>query len=134
MPSIIDVRTRSRKGFVDVTPLVAEAVGASGVPSGMLPLCVPSTAAGLTISGNAGPDVVADIIRALSQLVPRDLSLFRHREGSSAAHIKASPMGSAAQVLIGDGRLGLSTWQAVHFGEFDGPRARRLWVQLSPDR
>jgi len=41
-------------------------------------------------------------------------------------------MGCSQQVLVGNGRLVLGTWQGIFFTEFDGPRQRRVWLQWIP--
>jgi secondary thiamine-phosphate synthase enzyme len=55
---------------------------------------------------------------------------YSHREGNSAAHIKASVMGSTAQLIVDRGRLNLGTWQGIYLCEFDGPRRRSVQVQV----
>jgi len=59
-----------------------------------------------------------------------DRRQFRHAEGNSVAHLKASAMGSSATVIIDGGRPLLGTWQSVYFCEFDGPRQRRFYVKV----
>ena len=51
-------------------------------------------------------------------------------EGNSAAHVKASLVGSSATLPIHRGKLALGTWQGVYFCEFDGPSSRRFYVQI----
>ena len=127
------VQTHSREELVDVTSTVAEMLAASEVSSGVVTLFVPHTTAGITINENADPDVGADVLKGLAHFVPQRLPLFRHAEGNSDAHIKASLVGSSVQVIVENGHLLLGTWQAVYFCEFDGPRSRRLWVKIAPD-
>ena len=102
---------------------------ASGVTQGICHLFAPHTTAGLTINENADPTVKADILMVLNKVVS-DKEPYRHAEGNSPAHIKASLMGSGLTVLIADGRLVLGTWQGIFFCEFDGPRSRRLLVKI----
>lgn len=89
---------------------------------------VPHTTAGVMINENADPSVRADILAALDRTIPGDAG-YRHEEGNSAAHIKASLVGSSASVPVEDGRLCLGTWQGIFFCEFEGPRQRRIWIQ-----
>ena len=127
----ISVSTHARAGLVDVTELVRREVRAAGVREGVVTLFVPHTTAGITIQENADPDVVHDLLLALERAVPWRSPDYRHAEGNTAAHVKASMMGSSAQVFIRDGDLALGTWQAVYFCEFDGPRSRRLWLRVT---
>jgi secondary thiamine-phosphate synthase enzyme len=58
----------------------------------------PHTTAGITINENADPDVVRDLLFALGKTFP-DRPEFRHSEGNSAAHLKASAIGSSVIVI-----------------------------------
>ncbi len=123
------VRTRSRTQLVDITREVAEAVAASRLKSGAAVVQVPHTTAGITINENADPDVCTDLEGALDRLVPWD-GPYRHGEGNSAAHMKATLVGSSVTVPVEGGALVLGTWQGIYFCEFDGPRTRKVRVQL----
>jgi secondary thiamine-phosphate synthase enzyme len=125
----IEIRTRSREEFVDLTAEVGRLVAASGVKSGVCVVAVPHTTAGVTVNENADPDVRADIDMTLGRIVPDGLP-YAHGEGNSPAHVKASLVGSSTSLLVEGGRLQLGTWQGVFFCEFDGPRTRKAWVQV----
>jgi secondary thiamine-phosphate synthase enzyme len=124
------VSTRSRSEMVDVTGQVQAAVRDSGIRDGDAVVFCPHTTAAITINENADPDVVHDVLLALDEAVPRSNARFRHAEGNSDAHTKSSLVGCSTQVLVRDGGLVLGTWQALYFCEFDGPRNRRLIVQV----
>jgi secondary thiamine-phosphate synthase enzyme len=128
-----EVRTERRVAFVDISSEVAAIVRDGGLREGVAVVYVPHTTAGVTINEDADPSVRADIEMALERMVPADLP-FRHAEGNADAHVKASLMGSSVTVPVTDGRLQLGTWQGVYFAEFDGPRRRRVLVQLLPAR
>ncbi|MBL7222211.1 MAG: YjbQ family protein [Candidatus Brocadiae bacterium] len=121
------VPTRSRVQLVDITSHVQAAVAQEGITDGVCHVAVPHTTAGVTLNENADPDVTADIIAVLDGLVPRRDD-YRHVEGNSDSHVKASLMGFTATIPVAGGRLVLGTWQAVYFCEFDGPRRRRCLV------
>lgn len=126
----IELATRSRAQFVDVTRQVAEELTKSNVKSGMCYVYVPHTTAGITINENADPDVVTDLINTLEKLVPVHGN-YRHAEGNSDAHLKASMMGFSQLIPVIDGRLALGTWQGIYFCEFDGPRKRKMLMGIS---
>jgi secondary thiamine-phosphate synthase enzyme len=121
------VSTHQRTEFADITGEVAKAVVALGIRDGVVTVFVPHTTAGITINENADPDVTADLAAALDRMAPWSAG-YRHSEGNSAAHVKASLMGSSVRVLVSGGRLQLGTWQAIYFCEFDGPRSRKVFV------
>jgi len=106
---------------------VQEALAELGCADGAITVFVPHTTAGITINEHADPDVVADIGAALERMVPWRAG-YAHGEGNSAAHVKASLMGSSVRVLVSGGRLCLGTWQGIFLCEFDGPRRREVWV------
>jgi len=124
----LSIETDTRVALVDVTDVVANALGASGLREGAALVYCPHTTAGLTINEHADPSVRRDIAMALERLVPEDLP-FAHLEGNSDAHVKASLIGASVLVPVEGGRPTLGTWQGIFFCEFDGPRRRRLLVQ-----
>jgi secondary thiamine-phosphate synthase enzyme len=125
----IEIRTRTKEEFVDLTAEVGRAVETSGVASGVCVVAVPHTSAGVTVNENADPDVRADLQMTLRRIVP-DALPYAHAEGNSPAHAKASIIGSSVTLIVEGGRLQLGTWQGIFFCEFDGPRTRQAWVQV----
>ena len=124
-----EVATSRREQFIDITERVAETVSASGVTQGAVVVFCPHTTAGITINENADPDVVTDLLAGLERLAPRDAG-WRHREGNSDGHVKASLIGSSVTVPVENARMMLGTWQGIYLGEFDGPRRRRVLVTV----
>jgi secondary thiamine-phosphate synthase enzyme len=108
---------------------VRESVNKSSVENGVAVVYCPHTTAGITINENADPDVVRDLLFGLSKTFP-DRAEFRHAEGNSAAHLKASVIGSSVTIIIENGKLLLGTWQGVYFAEFDPPRGRKFFVKI----
>jgi secondary thiamine-phosphate synthase enzyme len=118
------------EGFTNITAMAVRSLAKSGVKQGLCTVFCPHTTAGITINENADPNVVHDILLGLSKALP-DRPEFRHAEGNSSAHLKASCMGSSVQVIVEDGRLALGTWQGIYFCEFDGPRRRNFYVKIT---
>ena len=129
----LTVSTESRDQMVEITHRVREAAGEAGVASGRVVVYVPHTTAGVTINENADPDVVHDFLKQLDLMVPWRQPFYRHAEGNSASHVKASMMGSSVTVLIESGELVLGTWQGIYFCEFDGPRTRKVHIKVIKD-
>jgi secondary thiamine-phosphate synthase enzyme len=129
MIQTLSVRTGSRTEMVDITGKVQELVRKSGVTEGVCHLFVAHTTAGLTINENADPSVQADILMVLNKVIS-DQEAYRHGEGNSPAHIKASLMGPDLTVLVSQGSLLLGTWQGVYLCEFDGPRTRKVHFKV----
>jgi len=118
-----------KENFYNITSQVRNAVSESGVENGICVVFCPHTTAGITINENADPDVVHDILYGLDKAFP-DGREFRHFEGNSSAHLKASCVGSSVTVIVEKGRLVLGTWQGIYFCEFDGPRTRNFYVKV----
>lgn len=118
-----------RQNFYDITNQVHDAVSKSGTINGIAVIFCPHTTAGITINENSDPNVVSDLIFALDETFP-DRPEFRHDEGNSAAHLKASTIGSSVTVIIDDGQLVLGIWQNIYFCEFDPPRNRTFYVKI----
>lgn len=125
-----EVRTHKRSEMVEVTDRVQALLSRSQVGVARVTVFVPHTTAGITINENADPDVVHDMLEQLDRMVPWDQPFFRHNEGNSAAHVKASMMGSSVTLLADSGTLRLGTWQGVYLCEYDGPRTRKVWVHV----
>jgi secondary thiamine-phosphate synthase enzyme len=112
--------------------LVQQAVDKAGVKEGAATVWVPHTTAGVTVNENADPDVAHDVLEALERAVPWQQDFYKHDEGNSAAHVKSSLVGCSTTIPITGGRMALGTWQAVYFCEFDGPRRRRVYIEVLP--
>ena len=130
MLKTISVKTSAQTEMVDVTSQVQSELSKSGIEEGRLTLYVPHTTAAITINEGADPAVKADILMVLNQMVPWKAN-YKHMEGNSPAHVKTSLVGPADTVLVSGARLVLGTWQRIFFCEFDGPRNRKLHLQIA---
>lgn len=126
----LSVNTRKRNEMVDITGKVESVVRKSGVTDGDVLVYCPHTTAAITINENADPSVVHDILLTLEELVPHNRAGYRHGEGNSDSHVKSSMLGCSEQILISKGSLVLGTWQGIYFCEFDGPRNRKVIIQI----
>ena len=124
------LRTSHRFEMIDMTDRINGFISESGIQSGIGYVFVPHTTAAVTINENADPDVPRDILASLDRVIPL-ADRYRHGEGNSAAHIKASLVGNSELVLIEEGRMVLGSWQSIFFCEFDGPRTREVFVKLT---
>jgi secondary thiamine-phosphate synthase enzyme len=126
----IRVRTAERCEMVEITDRLQALLEESGVAEGALVAQSLHTTAGLTVNENADPDVQHDLLAKLERLAPQRESFYLHAEGNSDSHLKTSFFGPSLTVLVSGGRLVLGTWQGVYLCEFDGPRERRVAVQV----
>lgn len=125
----IEVRTRSRQAFHDITADVRQVVTRSTVSDGICVLFCPHTTAGLTLNENWDPAVRHDMGLVFDELVEQRPD-FRHGEGNSPAHVKSTLVGSSLTLLVDGGKLVLGSWQGIYLAEFDGPRTRKILVKI----
>ena len=125
----LKVKTPKREVLVNISSDIKRIVENSKVKEGVCRIFVPHTTAGITINENADPAVIKDIMMYLNKMIPQD-SGFTHMEGNSDAHIKTTLTGPNLEVIIHDSKLVLGTWQGIMFAEYDGPRHRKVYVQI----
>ncbi len=124
------ISTKSRNQMIDITSQVRSFVSQSGITNGVAIVYCPHTTAAITINENADPSVPHDILLTLEELLPHHRPGYRHSEGNSDAHCKSSLLGCSEQILIKDESPDLGTWQGIFFCEFDGPRSRKVMLQI----
>ena len=128
------VKTPEREVLLEITKEITQIVKNSTVNEGTCTVFVPHTTAGITINENADRSVMKDVANYLNKLIPKDGGLgysFKHGEGNSDAHIKCLLTGNSINILIHRGKLMLGTWQGIMFSEYDGPRNRKVFVQIT---
>jgi secondary thiamine-phosphate synthase enzyme len=132
---ILTVKTSQKTELIDITEKIQESVSAfcagNGFDNGLCMIYVPHTTAAVTINESADPDVRSDILMILNKIVPWEAG-YRHMEGNSPAHLKATLVGASELVGFENKRLLLGTWQGIFFCEFDGPRSRKVYVKMMP--
>jgi secondary thiamine-phosphate synthase enzyme len=129
----LSIRSDAAQQLKDITGEVNGALRALGASAGICHVFVPHTTAGIVVNENADPAVCSDMLDWLDEAVPQSRP-FRHAEGNSPAHIKATLVGQSATLPVENGRLALGTWQGVYLAEFDGPRQRTVVVNVVADR
>ncbi len=123
------VRTSSKQEFVNIDEHIQDALSKSQVQNGLLVVYCPHTTAGITINENADPDVKTDLELGLNKTFPNDTE-YVHMEGNSDGHMKSSVIGASETLIIEAGQPIFGTWQSVYFAEFDGPRARNVFIKI----
>ena len=124
------VKTARKYQVIDITPRVQEIVEQDGSTDGLCCVFVPHATAAVTINENADPNIGEDLQDALAKLIPEGIWRHDRIDGNAAAHIKAAILGPSETVPVKDRRLVLGTWQSLMLVEFDGPRERKVIVQI----
>lgn len=125
----LEIRTTTRTELVNITSKVASAVAELDPGAVLCHVYVPHTTAAVVINEAADPDVARDLAAAYQAMVPK--IPFAHAEGNSDSHLLATLLGSSVSVPVEHGRLKLGTWQGIFFVDLDGPRSRRVWVNVT---
>lgn len=127
------VSTPEKTGLIDITDKIEECIKKSNILNGRCFIFIPHTTAGIIINENYDPSVIKDILSTLERLIPWSMS-YSHIEGNSPAHIKSAILGNQVTVFIQNKKLKLGTWQGIFLAEFDGPRVRKVWVDIVEDK
>jgi secondary thiamine-phosphate synthase enzyme len=110
-----------QRGFHLITDIVKEGFPEmKEVNHGIFQIFIKHTSASITINENWDHTVRGDFERHMNVMVPENASYYKHNyEGSDdmPAHIKASILGSSAQIPITNGQLNLGTWQGIYLCE-----------------
>jgi secondary thiamine-phosphate synthase enzyme len=132
-----EVSTKGQNDAHDITPAVAQAVGASGVGSGVATVFILGSTAGITTI-EFEPGAIADLNRVFEAIAPRQ-GEYRHHlrwgDDNGSSHVRAAMLGPSLAVPFVAGRLLLGTWQQVMLLEFDTrPRRREYVIQIVGDQ
>lgn len=125
----INITTTKNNEIIDITNKIQDLID---FEEGFVYIYCPHTTAGLTINENADPDVKKDVIESLNSFV-RELSIFKHMEGNSTAHVKSILTGKFLQIAVENRKLVLGTWDGIMFCEYDGPRNRTIKVKINEE-
>ena len=127
----LTIASAEKTELIDITAQVAEAVRNHEWNNGLLCIFCPHTTGSITLNENWDADVRHDILLKIDESFAND-ARFRHLEGNSDAHIKASLFSASQTVIVDAQKLQLGKWQGIYFAEWDGPREREVYLQFVP--
>lgn len=123
----------SRRGFVNITPQVEEALRESGIKEGLLLANAMHITASVFINDDES-GLHHDYEKWLERLAPHEpVNGYRHNdtgEDNADAHMKRQVMGREVVVAVTNGQLDFGTWEQIFYGEFDGRRRKRVLVKI----
>ena len=126
----LKLQTERKTQLIDITDRVRDAL--NGGSGSALLVYVPHTTAAVTINEKIDPVLVEDLEHAFEKVVGDDWG-WRHddKDGPNGpSHGRASVAGSQVLIPLRDGALALGTYQAIFLCEFDGPKARSVYVSV----
>jgi secondary thiamine-phosphate synthase enzyme len=123
----------NRRGFINITPQVQEALRESGVQEGLCLVNAMHITASVFINDDES-GLHADYEKWLEGLAPHaPTSQYLHNrtgEDNADAHLKRQVMGREVVVAITNGKLDFGPWEQIFYGEFDGRRRKRVLVKI----
>ncbi len=123
----------TRRGFVNITPQVEEAVRESGIREGLVLVNAMHITASVFINDDES-GLHQDFERWLEALAPHEpIDRYLHNrtgEDNADAHLKRQIMGREVVVAITNGRLDFGPWEQIFYGEFDGRRPKRVLIKI----
>ena len=123
----------SRRGFVNITSQVEEALRESGIKDGLILVNAMHITASVFINDDES-GLHGDYEKWLEKLAPHEpLSQYRLNdtgEDNADAHMKRQVMGREVVVAVTDSQLDFGTWEQIFYGEFDGRRRKRVLVKI----
>lgn len=133
---ITEINTASNKKYqvIDITKQVQKIVSGEGIKQGICIVYVPHATAAIMINENYDPNIGEDILDSLDENIPEGKWRHDKVDNNAAAHIKAAIIGPSENIPIKDGKLMLGTWQNIVLADFDGPKRRRIIVQILEDK
>ncbi len=126
----LTLKTKKREEVVDITKQVKKIVKDTGVKTGICLVYVPHATAAVTINENYDPNINLDLLDALEKIAPKGEWRHDKFDGNGDAHIKAAIIGPSVAIPIKKSNLALGAWQGIMLCEFDGPRDRKIFVEV----
>jgi secondary thiamine-phosphate synthase enzyme len=127
----LSIRTNERYEIRDITDEVERIARASGLREGMVLVSTMHITASIFVNDHE-PGLWSDIMEWLETLAPAKPGYKHHLTGedNADAHLKRMLLGHQVILPLTAGKLDLGPWERVHYGEFDGRRAKRVVVKV----
>jgi len=126
----LKIQTKNREEIIDLTQQVTDIIRQSKIKEGICYIFVPHATAAITINENYDPAVCEDFLNALRKIAPKGIWKHDKVDGNADSHIKAAIIGPSESIPIKNSRLCLGKWQGIMFCEFDGPRERKIIIEI----
>lgn len=123
----------ARRGMVNITPYVQEAMLESDITEGLCLVNAMHITASVFINDDES-GLHQDYDDWLEELAPHaPVNHYRHNrtgEDNADAHLKRQVMGREVVVAITNGRLDFGPWEQIFYYEFDGRRQKRALIKI----
>lgn len=124
------ISTKKRIELVDITRQVEEVAEASGVKNGLCLVYVPHATAALVANENES-GLIQDILGKVGALFPVGAG-YRHNlvDDNAHAHLAAVFLSFSKVFSLKNSRIIRGPWQNVFLLDLNGPRSRRVTVEI----
>ena len=122
----------TRRGLVNITPDVQQALQESGIKEGLVLVNAMNITASVFINDDEA-GLHHDYEVWLEKLAPeKPHSQYRHNgyEDNADAHLKRTVMGREVVVAATEGKLDFGTWEQIFYFEFDGKRKKHALIKI----
>jgi secondary thiamine-phosphate synthase enzyme len=125
--------TKTRRGFVNITPQIEKLIKKSGIKDGLCLVNAMHITASVFINDDE-QGLHKDYDKWLERLAPHTpIDEYEHNntgEDNADAHLKRQIMGREVVAAITHGKLDFGPWEQIFYGEFDGRRPKRVLVKI----
>ncbi len=121
----LEVKTSKKTEVLDITEKVRKALP----PGRLCVLHCPHTTAALTIN-EFEPNIKGDLEEYYAKLAPPGSYAHNKIDDNAEAHLLSSVIKPSLTIPMEGKELALGTWQRILFVELDGPRSRKVHVQV----
>lgn len=129
---VLEMNVPARRGFVNITPQVEEALRESSIAEGLMLVNAMNITSSVFINDDES-GLHRDYEAWLEKLAPeKPYSMYHHNgfEDNADAHLKRTVMGREVVVAVTKGQMDFGTWEQIFYGEFDGKRTKRVMIKI----
>lgn len=128
--SEVMVKTNNREELIDITRYVEDSVHGSKVEQGICLVYLPHSTASLVVNENE-EGLIQDIFSSIQSLIPKETKWVHNRiDNNAQAHLASVILTSSRTFPIRDGTILRGRWQNIFLLELDGPRSRKIVIQI----
>lgn len=132
MQKIIEVSSSQKYQTLDLTEKISQIVAQSSIQQGLCQVFALHATAAITINENWDPNIGKDLQNVLNQLIPQGQWLHDQVDNNGAAHLKAAIIGPSETIPIQNNQIQLGQWQNIILCDFDGPKKRKIIINIIP--
>ena len=125
--------TKNRQEFINITPLVEEAVDKSGIKEGFVLVNAMNITSSVFVN-SIESGLHQDFEVWLEKLAPElPYEQYKHNRGNEMnadGHLKRTIMGREAVVAITGGKLDFGSWEQLFYYDFDGMRDKHCLIKI----